>query len=67
MANGLLIKQRRAGGYSDGGRPNSGRSNQVLCSLLQTLSLPEKRAVQSAMPVWLAASALCRVLSREKY
>jgi hypothetical protein len=37
----------------------------VLCSLLQTLSLSEKRAVQSAMPVRLAASALQSALTRE--
>jgi hypothetical protein len=37
----------------------------VLCSLLQTLSLPEKRAVQSTVPVRLAASALQSALTRE--
>ena len=43
-----------------------GHSNQVLCSLLQTLSLSEKRAVQSAMPVRLAASALQSALTRDR-
>ena len=46
-------------------RTIAGCSNQVLCSLLQTLSLLEKRAVQSAMPVRLAASALQSALTRE--
>ena len=57
VINSLLVKQRRAAGYSDDGRPDDQVAPKRCCALLQTLSLPEKRAVQSAMPVWLAASA----------